>query len=322
MDIQLWRARIGTFNWSFHTCSSPPRSANSKVSVLLHLSKIFHFFACIVHLCSGLFIHVLLLCLILLDICCIFVLHCFHVPKASAMSHGSFSLSKKVFSFCLIVTLNSSSISIIIRLLILQSGNVEPNPGPPSPKLLSFGVWNVDSLLTRDGVKQSYIESIQSINNFDLFGLCETYLNDKTQDDELDIEGFSKIPKRADCKLATPQSRPRGGVCLYFKESLPVKRRSDMELLDETIVVEISLQRKKIIYILSYRSPSQTPAEFKAYMLKLQTTFIKASSENPSIIILTGDFNARSPLLWADEKNKQLKAKILLIFAPLIALSN
>ena len=207
------------------------------------------------------------------------------------------------------VTLNASSISIIIRLLLLQSGNVEPNPGPPNPKLLSFGVWNVDSLLARDGVKKCYIESIQSTNNFDLFGLCETYLNDKTHDDELDIEGFAKIPKRADCKLATPQSRPRGGVCLYFKESLPVKRRSDLELLNETIVVEISLQRKKIIYILSYRSPSQTPAEFNAYMLNLQTTFIKASSENPSIIILTGDFNARSPLLWADEKTQTNEGK-------------
>ena len=179
MDIQLWRARIGAFNGVFHTRSSSPKSANSKISVLSHLLASIHFAASIVHLCSGFFIHALILCLILLDIFCISVLHCFQVARVSATSHSFLPLSKNIFSFCLMVTLNASSISIIIRLLILQSGNVEPNPGPPNPKLLSFGVWNVDSLLARDGVKKSYIESIQSIYNFYLFGLCERYLNDK-----------------------------------------------------------------------------------------------------------------------------------------------
>ena len=224
---------------------------------------------------------------------------------------------KSFFSFCLLISLNSSFISIILRSLLVQSGNIETNPGPPPPKLLSFGVWNVDSLLTRDGVKKSYNESLQSLHNFDLFGICESYLTDKTQEGDLEIEGFAKMPKRADCKLATPQSRPRGGVCLYFKESLPVKRRSDLELLDETICVEILLNRKKIIYLLSYRSPSQTPADFKNYMHKLQSIILKANSENPSIIILTGDFNARSPLLWANESTQTPEGKDLADFCTL-----
>ena len=172
---------------------------------------------------------------------------------------------------------------------------------PTLPKA-SFICWNVDSLLARDKVKKSLIESIQSTNNFDMFGICETYLTDKIQDSDLDLEGFAKNPMRADYKPPNPQSRPRGGVCLYYKESLPIKRRPDLELLDETICAEISLKRKKIIYIVSYRSPSQTTAEFNTYMHKLQTTFIKASSENPSIIIFSGDFNARSPPLWAEER--------------------
>ena len=304
------------FNGIFRTCSSP-KSIISEITPLSLLHELFGFMVSLFNILSGFFIHGILLCLIILDICCIAFLHCLHVSRVSA-SNQCFLSSKKLFlALLLIFNINSPFISIIIRSLLLQSGNVEPNPGPPTPKLLSFGVWNVDSLLTRDGVKKSYIESLQSVNKFDLFGICETYLTDKTHDDDLDIEGFAKIPKRADCKLASPQSRPRGGVCLYFKESLPVKRRVDLELLDETICAEISLNRKKIIYILSYRSPSQTPAEFKNYMQKLQTTYIKASSENPSIIILTGDFNARSPLLWADEKTQTTEGKDLADFCTL-----
>ena len=134
---------------------------------------------------------------------------------------------------------------------------------------------------------------------------------------ELEIEGFSSIPIRADCKLPTPQSRPRVGVCLYFKESLPVKRHSDLELIDETICAEISLNRTKVIFLLSYRSPSQSPAEFQAYMQNLQSTFLKASSENPSIIILAGDFNARSPLLWEHESSQTPEGRDLADFCTL-----
>ena len=314
MDIHLWRIRIGMFNGISRSCSSPCQVTNSVTDSLPPLLDLFHRIISPFDMLSGIFIHGLLLTFIILDIYCSAFFHCFNVARISASCQAPSSCKKLLLALFLIFNLNSSSISIIIRLLLLKSGNVEPNPGPSSPKLLSFGVWNVDSLLARDGVKKSFIESIQSANNFDIFGICETYLTDKIQDNDLDIEGFAKIPKRADCRLANPQSRPRGGVCLYFKESLPIKRRSDLELLDETICAEISLNRKKIIYIVSYRSPSQTPSEFKHYMQKLQTTYIKASAENPSIIILTGDFNARSPLLWADERSQTPEGKDLADF--------
>ena len=46
-----------------------------------------------------------------------------------------------------------------------------------------------------------------------------------------------------------------GGVCLYFKEGLPIERRVDLEFLRETIVAEIS--QKKLIKrsSISYRQP-------------------------------------------------------------------
>ena len=72
---------------------------------------------------------------------------------------------------CLVVFL-----SLLMRMLLLRSGNVKSNPGP-RPNSFSIGCWNVDSLLSRESVKKDYLESIQSIHHFDLFGICETYLN-------------------------------------------------------------------------------------------------------------------------------------------------
>ena len=49
-------------------------------------------------------------------------------------------------------------------------------------------------------------------------------------------------------------------------------------------------------------------------MQKLQSIYLKANSEKPSIIILTGDFNARSPLFWAGECSQTPEGKDLADF--------
>ena len=44
--------------------------------------------------------------------------------------------------------------------------------------------------------------------------------------EELEINGFSPEPFRADCPLASDHHH--GGVCLYFKETLPIIERKDL----------------------------------------------------------------------------------------------
>ena len=141
------------------------------------------------------------------------------------------------------------------------------------------------------------------------FGICETYLTNKNPDDDLSLNGFSSSPLRSDCKSAGEKSQ--GGVCLYYKDHLPFKRRNDLEILDESIVVEINLNRKKMLFLLVYRSPSQSSAEFMVFMKKLSTFYDKAVSEKPSCIILTADFNARSPLFWNEESRQSPEGKKL-----------
>ena len=188
-------------------------------------------------------------------------------------------------------------IAIVLKMLLINSGCVETNPWPDSK--INFGVWNLDSLLTRDKHKINLIEGINSVTNFDMFGVVESYLTPEINDDQLEIHGFSPIPFRAD---STSIGRPRGGVCLYYNVNLPIKNRSNMTDIEETIVAEIRIKRKKIFFILSYHSPTKnTASEEETYCKKLQALVDNINKEKPSAIILTGDFNARSPLFWREE---------------------
>ena len=108
------------------------------------------------------------------------------------------------------------------------------------------------------------------------------------------INGFSPDPFRSD-KYSDTRN---GGVCLYFKESLPIKERSDLEILPETIVAEIKLNRKKVFIVLSYRQPNMSNDELVEHMRLLENIYESIRKENPSVSILCGDFNARSPLIW------------------------
>ena len=75
----------------------------------------------------------------------------------------------------------------------------------------------------------------------------------------------------------------------------------DLELLSETIVAEIKLNRKKIFFVLSYCHPNLSSTEFDEYIKSLQLIYDGIKKENPSVTIITGDFNARSPLFWEND---------------------
>ena len=130
--------------------------------------------------------------------------------------------------------------------------------------------------------------------------MCESMLTADNFNEDIFIRGFSPDPIRAD----KPSSIRNGGVCLYFKESLPIKERCDLEILPETIVAEIKLYRKKIFFVLSYCHPNMPVNELVEYTKALETIHESIRKENPTMSILSGDFNARSPLFWeGDSEN-------------------
>ena len=120
------------------------------------------------------------------------------------------------------------------------SGDVHPNPGPFIDSL-KFCHWNLNSICARDKIKIPLIEAYNSVFHYDLTALSETNLNATIHNEEILVEGFSKEIFRSD----HPSADKQGGVCIYFKENLPIKRRKDLEIMQETIVCEISLRRKK-----------------------------------------------------------------------------
>ena len=120
---------------------------------------------------------------------------------------------------------NLHFILTVMEILLVFSGSVETNlgPNPNSKNTLSFALWNLDSLPARDYSRIPVIDSLQAVHNFDLFAICESSLNELISNDNLLIHGFSPKPLRADKSLTAHN----GGVCLFFKENIPLKRRDD-----------------------------------------------------------------------------------------------
>ena len=57
----------------------------------------------------------------------------------------------------------------------------------------------------------------------------------------------------------------RGGVCIYYKESLPIRAITFPDF-NEALLLEMSHSNKKIIVSVLYRSPSQNNGEFDLFL--------------------------------------------------------
>ena len=139
---------------------------------------------------------------------------------------------------------------MVLQILLVISGSVEINPGPATPTKnnLTFAFWNLDSIPAREFARIPILETLHSTYGFDIFGVCESMLTEDILNEDILVGGYSPDILRSD----KPSSIRNGEVCLYYKESLPIKERTDIETLPETIVAEIKLNRNKIFLVLSY----------------------------------------------------------------------
>ena len=104
--------------------------------------------------------------------------------------------------------------------LIILSGDVEVNPGPKNSvsECLSICDWNLNSILAHDYSKLFLLKAYISVHKFDIICLSETYLDSTVPLDDVNlvISGYNLI--RSD----HPSNTKRGGVCLYYKNYLPL----------------------------------------------------------------------------------------------------
>ena len=172
----------------------------------------------------------------------------------------------------------------VIKMLLIISGSVEINPGPHVSKNLSFAVWNLDSLPARDFARIPLIVSLQTTYDFDMFGVSESMLTENISNEDILINGFSHDPFRSDKDSATRN----GGVCMYFKEFLPIKERCDLGFLPGTIVAEIKVDRKKVFIVLSYRHPNMSNDELTQLTSLLENIYESIRKENPTVLSYAG----------------------------------
>ena len=156
-----------------------------------------------------------------------------------------FSFPKFIY-FLVINPMKNIAFQLLVLGMLLIMAGIESNPGPTSKKNLSFAMWNLDSLPARNYARIPLIESLQAEYKFDMFGVCESALTGNISNDSISVEGFSLDPIRAD----KADDTRNGGVCLYFREDLPIKSRPDLATIPETIVAEIKINRKKNIFCL------------------------------------------------------------------------
>ena len=125
------------------------------------------------------------------------------------------SLYLQLLSFLLYHLISSD----IIKFNLVRSGNVHENPGPNDCNLKFFH-WNLDSLTARNNTKISLIEAYNSVFNYDLIAVSDTRLNQSIDSEDIRIEGFSNEMFRSDHPT---NSIVPGGVCIYYKENVPIK---------------------------------------------------------------------------------------------------
>ena len=189
---------------------------------------------------------------------------------------------------------------IFIEIELMLSSDVHPNPGQ-FDNSLKFCHWNLNGVCVRDKIKIPLLETYNSIFHYDLMVLSETYLNKAVKNEDIIIDGFSTEIFRSD----HPSGDKQGGVCVYFKENLPVKRRKDLEILQETAICEISLDHKKVFFVALYHSPNLSNEDFEEFYHKLQDNLDQIKELKPHCTILTGDFNCRTKQFWPGDTDSQ-----------------
>ena len=199
-----------------------------------------------------------------------------------------FTQSTLILQFCL---------STWVIFFILLAGDVELNPGPGSTDSISIsGDLSDDSIIDVSIFErifsivhyniQSFIGKLDLIqtelSHFDVTALSETWLSNNVSTDEILFPNYQR-PFRKD-----RTNNSYGGVIIYVKETIPCKRRSDLEIDGlECVWLEIKLKAKIILLSVFYRPPN-SPAQT---VTDIENSIDLAYDSNIGNIVITGDFN-------------------------------
>ena len=147
----------------------------------------------------------------------------------------------------------------LIELLLILCGDIEQNPGPEKERShITICHWNPNGLMAHNFIKVSLLQTLVLTNGYDIICLIETFLDSSVEndDDRISIPGYNLL--RAD----HPSNTKRGGVCIYYKDDLPIIKRNDLGQFHECLFNELKTGKKKCFLTCLYRSPGKTSEEF------------------------------------------------------------
>ena len=172
----------------------------------------------------------------------------------------------------------------VLLIFIVLANDVESNPGPTS--LLNFGHLNVRSLNNQD--KFDELSLIIKDNNFHVFAVSETWLNNNISSENFNILGYNSIMR------LDRIGRTGGGVALFSIDSLVLKRRQDLELPElEFLWAEFNVSGRNFLCGVCYRPPDNDSTVLADFFNGFQFMLdrIRMLGVNYNLVIL-GDFNA------------------------------
>ena len=143
-----------------------------------------------------------------------------------------------------------SLLTILHMFSLLRSHRViELNPGPrkSNDNNLSVCHRNLNSITAHNFSKLTQLKAYISSYKYDFICLSETYLDSSTPNNLIDREGYNLV-----CADHLDNTK-RGGVCIYCKESLPVKI-INLPYFKEALLLEMSYNKNKVIVSVIYRS--------------------------------------------------------------------
>ena len=91
----------------------------------------------------------------------------------------------------------------------------------------------------------------------------------------------------------------KGGVCIYYKDYIPLTKRDDVCTLDNYLVTEICSQGEKCFLTCIYCSPSQSHDEdFDDFCTKFDLLLSNINHKFHLCSTVTGGFNTRCSRWW------------------------
>ena len=115
------------------------------------------------------------------------------------------------------------------------------NPGPQKLKESIFSIchWNLNCITAHNFSKLTQVKVYISTYKHDLICLSETYLDSSIPENVIQIEGYNLV------RVDHPDNIKRGGVCIYYKESLPVRIKI-LPYFKEALLLEMVNNNKKL----------------------------------------------------------------------------